>query len=143
VSQLRSRPNPDAAACAGTRAQVLPSTGIDGRSIIGSVLCDYWRSCVANCFGVASLSMPNGLATYLHGYRHRPARVRCPAHTLEAPEPQRLADNWRAPSQAIKRRVVSKRSLLSFRQYLAFRTDPGMLKGCRLEHLLTRPQACP
>ena len=65
-----------------TRGYVIFSTGINVGAIFGPVLCGLLAELYGwhYGFGIAALFMLIGLATYLHGYRHLPARVERSRH---------------------------------------------------------------
>ena len=70
-----------------TRGFALFSTGINFGAVAGPLLCGFlgerygWHV----GFGAAALFMLGGLATYLSGYRHLPARVERKARAAQAP----------------------------------------------------------
>ena len=70
-----------------TRGFALFSTGINFGAVAGPLLCGFlgerygWHI----GFGAAALFMLGGLATYLSGYRHLPARVERKARAAQAP----------------------------------------------------------
>src|SRR3954454_22980521 len=83
-----------------TRGFALFSTGINFGAVVGPLLCGFlgerygWHV----GFGAAALFMLGGLATYLSGYRHLPARVERKARPAAAPL---TAQDWRTVAALI------------------------------------------
>ena len=88
------------------RGFALFSTGINFGAVVGPLLCGFlaerygWHV----GFGAAALFMLGGLATYLSGYRHLPARVERKARPVAAPL---TAHDWRTVAALIGAMVIT------------------------------------